>query len=117
MPATARIKTPVRWVALGALAVMIAFPSAATAGNPAAGRVKTRTCLTCHGVDGIGRVPGAPNLAGQNEMYLAKQLRDYRSGKRPHQIMSIVAKNLSDEDIDDFAAWYASIKITVKLPD
>ncbi len=61
--------------------------------------------------------PSAPNLAGQNEWYLAKQLRDYRSGKRTHQFMSIVAKDLSDEDIDDLAAWYASIKITVTLPD
>ncbi len=117
MPATPRIKAPVRWVALGAFAVMIAFPSAAAAGNPAAGKAKTRACLTCHGVDGMSRLPSAPNLAGQNERYLAKQLRDYRSGKRTHQFMSIVAKNLSDADIDDLAAWYASIKITVTLPD
>jgi cytochrome c553 len=117
MPPTPSIKAPVRRVALGALAVMIAFPSAATAGNPAAGKVKTRACLTCHGVDGMSRVPDAPSLAGQNEWYLAKQLRDYRAGKRAHQFMSIVAKKLSDADIDDLAAWYASIKITVKLPD
>ena len=117
MPATARIKTPVRWVALGALAVMIAFPSPAIPGNPAAGKGKTRACLTCHGVDGISRLRSAPNLAGQNEWYLAQQLRDYRSGKRTHQIMSIVAKDLSDADIDDLAAWYASIRITVTLPD
>ncbi len=117
MPTTPCIKAPVRRVALGALAVMIAFPSAATAGNPAAGKVKTRACVTCHGVDGMGRLPSAPNLAGQNEWYLAKQLRDYRAGKRIHQFMTIVAKDLSDADIDDLAAWYASIKITVTLPD
>ncbi len=117
MPATPRIGAPVRWAALGAFAVMAAFASAATAGDPTAGKGKTRACLTCHGVDGIGRLPSAPNLAGQNEWYLAKQLRDYRSGKRLHQFMSIVAKDLSDEDIDDLAAWYASIKITVTLPD
>ena len=117
MPATARIKTPVRWVALGALAVMIAFPSPAIPGDPAAGKAKTRACLTCHGVAGMSRLPSAPNLAGQVEMYLARQLRDYRAGKRTHQIMSIVAKNLSDADIDDLAAWYASIKITVTPPD
>ncbi len=117
MPTTPCIKAPVRWVALGAVAVMIAFPSPAIPGDPAAGKGKTRACLTCHGVDGMSRVPSAPNLAGQNEWYLAKQLRDYRSGKRPHQFMTIVAKNLSDTDIDDLAAWYASIKITVTLPD
>ena len=117
MPTTPCIKAPVRRVALGALALMIASPSPAIPGDPAAGRGKTRACLTCHGVDGIGRLPSAPNLAGQNEWYLAKPLRDYRSGKRTHQFMSIVAKNLSDADIDDLAAWYASIKITVTLPD
>ena len=117
MPTTPRIKAPVRWAALGAFAVMAAFASAAAAGNPAAGKGKTRACVTCHGVDGMSRVPNAPNLAGQNEGYLAKQLRDYRSGKRTHQLMSIVAKDLSDADIDDLAAWYASIRITVTLPD
>lgn len=117
MPTAPCMKAPVRWAALGALALMIAFPSAATAGNPAAGKEKTRACVTCHGVDGMSRVPNAPNLAGQNEWYLAKQLSDYRAGKRTHQVMSIVAKDLSDADIDDLAAWYASIKITVKLPD
>ncbi len=117
MPTTPCIKAPVRRVALGAVALMIAFPSAAAAGDPAAGKVKTRACVTCHGVDGMSRLPSAPNLAGQIEMYLAKQLRDYRAGKRTHQVMSIVPKDLSDADIDDLAAWYASIKITVKLPD
>ena len=117
MPTTSSIKAPVRWAALGALAVMIAFPSPAIPGDPAAGKGKTRACVTCHGVDGISRLPNAPNLAGQNEWYLAKQLSDYRAGKRTHQVMSIVTKNLSDTDIDDLAAWYASIKITVTLPD
>ena len=117
MPTTPCIKAPVRRVALGAVAVMIAFPSPAIPGDAAAGKVKARACLTCHGVDGMSRLPSAPNLAGQNEWYLAKQLRDYRSGKRTHRFMSIVAKNLSDADIDDLAAWYASIKITVTLPD
>ncbi|MFQ5617589.1 MAG: c-type cytochrome [Rhodospirillales bacterium] len=117
MPTTPCIKAPVRRVALGALAVMIAFPSAADAGDPAAGKVKTRACVTCHGVDGMSRVPDAPNLAGQIEMYLAQQLRAYRAGKRAHQVMSIVAGTLSDADIDDLAAWYASVRITVKLPD
>lgn len=117
MPATPRIEAPVRWAALGAFAVMIALPSAATAGDPVAGKGKTRACLTCHGIDGMSRVPNAPNLAGQNEWYLARQLRDYRAGKRTHQVMSIVTKNLSDTDIGDLAAWYASIKITVTLPD
>ena len=117
MPTTPCIKAPVRRVALAAVAVMIAFPSPAIPGDPAAGKAKTRACLTCHGVDGMSRLPSAPNLAGQVEMYLARQLRDYRAGKRTHQIMSIVAKNLSDADIDDLAAWYASIKITVTPPD
>ena len=117
MPTTSCIKAPVRWAALGAFAVTAAFAPAATAGDSAAGKGKTRACVTCHGVDGMSRVPDAPNLTGQIEMYLARQLRDYRAGKRTHQVMSIIAKNLSDTDIDDLAAWYASIKITVTPPD
>lgn len=56
----------------------------------------------------------APNLAGQPEIYLIEQLRAYRSGKRQNEIMSIMAKPLTNADIDDLAAWYTSIKVEVK---
>ena len=55
-----------------------------------------------------------PNLAGQPERYVIDQLKAYRSGKRNHAVMSVVAKPLSDDDVADLAAWFASLQIEVK---
>ena len=55
-----------------------------------------------------------PHLAGQPEVYLVEQLRNYRSGKRHHEVMSVIAKPLSDQDIEDLAQWYASLQIRVE---
>ena len=87
---------------------------AAQAGDAAAGRGKAAACTVCHGPLGIASLPNAPNLAGQPEIYLAEQLRNYRSGKRVHEVMSVIAKPLGDGDIDDLAAWYASIRVEVR---
>ena len=100
---------------LAALA-LASLPQAAEAGDAAAGRKKARQCQTCHGIDGIAKIPIAPHIAGESEIYLATQLKAFRSGKREHEIMSVIAKNLSDEDISDLSAWYASIKITATMP-
>jgi cytochrome c553 len=86
------------------------------AGNATAGRQKITTCQACHGLDGLSKNPEAPNLAGQIEPYLAKSLTEYRSGDRKHETMNIVAKELSDEDIADVAAYYASIQVDVLPP-
>jgi cytochrome c553 len=88
----------------------------ATAGDAAAGRQKALPCQACHGLDGLSKLPEAPHLAGQVEPYLVKSLSDYRSGARQNEMMSVVAPNLSDEDIADLAAYYASIEITVAKP-
>jgi len=61
-------------------------------------------------------MPNAPNLAGQPEIYFADQLRQFRSGRRASEVMTVIAKPLSDRDIDDLAAWYASISIEATLP-
>jgi cytochrome c553 len=90
---------------------------AAHAGDPAAGRDAAGQCRTCHGIDGVGRMPNVPNLAGQSEIYLQKQLRAFRSGERQAPQMSVIAAGLSDEDIDNLAAWYASIEIIVNVPE
>lgn len=95
----------------------VAASGAATAGDPAAGRAAAAQCRTCHGLDGIGQMPNVPNLAGQDELYLQKQLRAYRSGERQAPQMSVIAAGLSDEDIDNLAAWYASIEISVQMPE
>jgi cytochrome c553 len=86
------------------------------AGNLAAGRVKAKACAVCHGIDGLGKRPDMPNLAGQNQLYMADQLRRYRSGRRAHPEMNVVSEGLSDQDIDDLARYYAAITITVELP-
>ncbi|MEO1291778.1 MAG: cytochrome c [Pseudomonadota bacterium] len=96
-------------------ASFIAAP--ALAGDASAGKQKSRACRTCHGLDGIAKIPIAPHIAGENEIYLATQLKAFRSGKRENEIMSVIAKDLSDEDIADLSAWYASITITVSLPE
>jgi cytochrome c553 len=62
---------------------------------------------------GLATLPDAPNLAGQSPLYLAAQLKAYRSGTRQHEIMTLMAKPLSDPDIDNLAAWYSSIKVRV----
>jgi cytochrome c553 len=65
-------------------------------------------------MDGMSRLPDAPHLAGQPAPYLERSLRAYRDGERRHEVMSIAAKALSDEDIRDLAAYYASIRIILK---
>jgi len=86
----------------------------ASAADASAGRRKADACAACHGDAGISVLPNAPNLAGQPAIYLAAQLRQFRSGKRPSEVMAVVAKALSDADIDDLAAWYASVEIELK---
>jgi cytochrome c553 len=98
-----------------ALAVVAARPAAA-AGDAKAGRQKALQCQTCHGLDGQAKLPEAPNLAGQTEIYLGKALKDYRSGARRNDMMSVITKPLSDQDIDNLAAYYAAIPVTVGEP-
>lgn len=78
------------------------------------GKTKARPCVVCHGPLGVSPSTDAPNLAGQPERYVVDQLKAYRSGKRNHEVMSVMAKSLSDDDIADLAAWFASLQIDVK---
>jgi cytochrome c553 len=86
------------------------------AGNIAAGRQKALKCQTCHGLDGSAKIPEAPSLAGQSIVYLTKALNDYRSGARKNDMMSLVAPTLSDKDVEDLAAYYSAIEVTVSPP-
>ena len=89
----------------------------ALAGDAAAARAKVRTlCQNCHGENGVAVLPGAANLSGQQKEYLRGQLRAYRSGSRQDPQMSIVAKTLTDGDIENLADWYSAIKVTVEMP-
>jgi len=77
------------------------------------GQTLSGVCSTCHGAQGLSVLPNAPNLAGQPAIYLEEQLKHYRNGKRSHEVMGVIAKPLSDSDIENLAAWYANIKIQV----
>lgn len=98
-------------------AVVVATGSVNDAAYGQAGRQKAVKCQTCHGIDGIAKLPNAPHIAGESKIYLESQLKAFRSGKRVHEIMSVVAKDLTNSDISDLAEWYSSIQISAKLPD
>jgi cytochrome c553 len=91
--------------------------ASAMAGDVAAGRAKAETlCQNCHGVEGVAVLPGAANLSGQQKEYLREQLRGFRSGSRQNPQMSVIAKMLTDTDIENLSDWYSSIKVTVEAP-
>jgi cytochrome c553 len=88
----------------------------ASAADAATGKAKAQPCALCHGPVGISTLPDAPNLAAQPAIYVAAQLRAFRSGKRRHEVMNVIAKPLTDDDIDSLAAWFASIRIEAQAP-
>lgn len=77
-------------------------------GDAAAGKNKAVTCGACHGADGNSTVPTFPKLAGQGEKYLLKQMKDIRGGARSVPAMAGQVDNMSDRDLADIAAYYAS---------
>ena len=96
--------------------ILLCTTHAFAAGSVAAGRQKAQQCQTCHGLDGLSKLPEAPNIAGSPEPYLARQLNAFRKGERKNEMMSIVAQQLSDQDVADLAAYYAAIEVTAKVP-
>jgi cytochrome c553 len=94
-------------------------PAAATAatGSVDAGKTKSLTCSACHGVDGNSVAPDWPSLAGQHAGYIVRQLQAYKSGERQDVTMSVFAMQLSDQDMADVAAYFASQTRTPKGAD
>lgn len=90
------------------------FVSPTLAQDLDAGRRAALACQTCHGLDGLSKLPDAPHLAGQPQAYLSRALRAYRSGERRNEVMGVAAKGLSDDDIRNLAAYYSAIPIEVK---
>ena len=86
-------------------------------GDAAAGQAKSALCATCHGAHGNSPLPENPKLAGQNASYIIKQINDYKSGDRANAIMTGMVAALSDQDIADIAAWYASQQVTLQGAD
>jgi cytochrome c553 len=101
-------------LALAVLPLVASVPAGAA--DVAAGRRKALQCQACHGLDGLSKLPEAPHLAGQPERYLVKSLEDYRTGARKDEMMALVVKNLSAQDIADLAAYYAAIEVSVQPP-
>jgi cytochrome c553 len=100
------------------LSVLVACAALnAFADDIAQGRAKADVaCALCHGPTGIASLPNAPNLAGQQAIYLSEQLKNYRNGKRQNEVMSVIAKPLTDAEIAQLSAWYSAIKVTVEAP-
>lgn len=88
------------------IATTVMFP--AVAGDPEAGQAKSTTCTACHGTDGNSVNPAWPSIAGQHESYIISQLQAYRDGTRNDPLMAGMAAGLSDTDMADLAAYYAS---------
>ena len=99
-----------------AAALALACVMGAHAQDAAAGKTKAAACAMCHGPQGIAVAPDTPNLAGQPASYIVEQLTAYRDGSRKHEIMSLMAKPLTDADIANLAAWFSSIKVEATLP-
>ena len=89
--------------------VLLAMSGSVIAGDVDAGKAKAVSCAGCHGANGISSNPLWPNLAGQKDGYLAKQMKAFRDGTRNDPMMSPMAKPLSDADIDNIAAYYSSL--------
>lgn len=86
-------------------------------GDVAAGQAKSALCASCHGADGNSQLAINPKLAGQSASYMVKQLQDFKSGARPGVTMSAMVLSLSDQDMEDIAAWYSSQEGTVEGAD
>jgi cytochrome c553 len=101
--------TNARSLSLLLLVVALGAGGEAAAADLGAGKAKaTEVCQACHGIDGNSASADFPRLGGQYPDYLAKALRDYKSGQRKNPIMAGFAKPLSTQDIDNLAAYYAS---------
>jgi len=102
---------------LASVFLLEASSGVCSAGDVKAGRTKALMCQACHGIDGLSKVPDAPNIAGQTEPYMFAQLKAFKSGARKSESMSLVATSLSDADIEDLAAYFSAIEINVvKMP-
>ena len=91
------------------VSVAVLVSGAAVAGDAAAGKTKAAVCAGCDGAEGVSGNPLWPNLAGQKEAYIVKQLKALREGTRTDPMMSPMAKPLTDDDIANLAAYFSSL--------
>lgn len=89
--------------------ILLGASGSILAGDAAAGKSKAASCAGCHGPAGVSNNPMWPNLAGQQEGYLVKQMKAFRDGTRADPLMAPMAKPLTDSDIDNLAAYFSSL--------
>ena len=95
-------------IALLALASVLTTPTLGAA-DIDGGRAKSLACQACHGSNGVGTAADIPNLAGQKATYLQSQLTAFRAGDRKHELMNAIARQLSDAEIENLAAFWSSL--------
>jgi cytochrome c553 len=99
----------IRWTLLvGGMALAVGTAAAHAAGNAAAGQTKSAMCAGCHGATGQGNGPN-PRLAGLSAAQLTQALQGYKSGQLKQQPMASITAGLSGQDIENLAAYYASL--------
>ncbi len=81
--------------------------------HASAARQNPEVCAVYHGLDGLAKIPEAPNLAGQKEGYLIEQMSAFKSGERKNEMISILVQDLSPTDIENLAVYYSRIEISV----
>jgi len=91
------------------LAVLPGLTGQTLAGDAAAGKVRAASCAGCHGPEGVSNNPMWPNLAGQKEGYLVKQIKAFRDGVREDPMMTPMAAPLTDADIENLAAYFSTL--------
>lgn len=101
-----------RYLSSLALLAFAALPAVGAAGgNAEAGKIKAFTCMGCHGIPSYyNTYPSyhVPKLGGQHAEYLVAALQAYKAGQRPHKTMQAQAQTLSEQDMQDIAAWFAA---------
>jgi cytochrome c553 len=97
------------WIVVAGVITLAVAGSSFAAGDAAAGKARASTCAGCHGANGEGK-DKYPALAGKSEPELVQALKDYKSGKRANGVMKTFASQLSDKDMENVAAYYASLK-------
>ncbi len=98
-----------RTLLIAGIVTLLAIGTAQAAGDAQAGKVKAAMCAACHGVNGEGIAPN-PALAGKKEDQLIQAMKEYKSGQRDNAVMKGMLSSLSDQDLANLAAYYASLK-------
>jgi len=96
-------------LSFGMALALASMPLLASSGNAANGKTKAAACFACHGADGNAVDPQYPRLAGQYNSYIQQVLHEYKDGRRNNPIMKGFTATLSDQDIQDIAAYYSSL--------